>query len=103
MSWIHFDDEAALILFALENASVFGPLNAVAPDPIRNVDFTRELASVLRRPAFFRMPAFVLQMLAGEFSRELLDSKRLVPKTAIEHGFDFRFPVLQNALGDLVG
>ena len=75
MPWIHLDDEARLILFAVENLDIRGPLNATAPWPARNADFTRTLARALRRPAFFRVPAFALRML-GEFSHELLDSKR---------------------------
>lgn len=102
MSWIHLEDEAMLTLFAVENLDIRGPLNGTAPWPVRNGDFTRQLAKVLRRPALFRVPAFALRAL-GEFSHELLDSKRVVPAAATEHGFRFRFPELEPALKDLLG
>ena len=91
-----------LALFALENLDLRGPLNACAPWPVRNADFTAILARVLRRPAFLRVPAFTLRLL-GEFARELLESKRVVPGVATEHGFRFRFPELEPALKELLG
>jgi uncharacterized protein (TIGR01777 family) len=102
MSWIHLEDEAHLILFAVENLDVRGPLNATAPWPVRNADFTLTLARTLRRPAFLRVPAFALRLL-GEFSHELLGSKRVLPATATEHGFGFQFPELDPALKNLLG
>jgi uncharacterized protein (TIGR01777 family) len=102
MPWIHLEDEAMLALFAVENMEVRGPLNATAPWPARNADFTRELATVLRRPALFRAPAFAVRIL-GEFSHELLDSKRVLPAVATEHAYRFRYPELQPALKDLLG
>jgi hypothetical protein len=102
MPWIHVEDEAMLALFALENLDIRGPINACAPWPVRNADFTKALSKILRRPAFFRVPAFALRMI-GDFSHELLDSKRAVPAVATEHGFPFRFPELGEALKDLFG
>ena len=101
MPWIHLDDEARLLLFAVENLDIRGPLNATAPRPARNADFTRTLARALHRPALFRAPAFALRML-GEFSHELLDSKRVLPAVATEHGFGFQFPELEPALKNLL-
>ena len=101
MPWIHLEDEARLILFAVENLDLRGPLNATAPWPARNADFTRTLAKTLRRPALFRVPAFALRML-GDFSHELLDSKRVLPAVAAEHGFGFQFPELEPALKNLL-
>jgi len=103
MSWIHLDDLAQLALFAIENLDIRGPLNAAAPWPVRNGDFTKALAQTLRRPALFRVPAFLLRATLGGFSRELLDSKRVLPATALDHGFRFRFPDLQPALFNLLG
>jgi uncharacterized protein (TIGR01777 family) len=93
MSWIHIDDEAALTLFALENDSITGPLNAAAPLPCRNADFTKSLARAVHRPAFFRVPAFLLKTLLGDFSRELLDSKRVLPSRALAAGFNIVSPI----------
>ena len=102
MSWIHLHDLAQLALFAIENLDVRGPLNGSAPWPARNADFTKTLAQTLHRPAFFRVPAFALRATLGGFSHELLDSKRVLPATATEHGFRFQFPELQPALANLL-
>jgi len=101
--WIHLEDVARLALFAVENLDVRGPMNASAPWPVRNADFTRLLARQLRSPAFFRAPAFFLRMALGDLSHELLDSKRVLPAVACEHGFGFQFPELEAALKDLLG
>ncbi|MEO6789240.1 MAG: DUF1731 domain-containing protein, partial [Chthoniobacteraceae bacterium] len=102
LSWIHAEDLAGLLIFAVENLDVRGALNATAPWPERNAEFTRTLARSLRRPAFLVVPAFALRLLLGEFSRELLDSKRVLPAAATAHGFGFRFPELAPALADIV-
>ena len=103
MSWIHLDDLAQLALFAIENLDLRGPLNASAPWPARNADFTNALAHTLRRPAFFHVPAFLLRAALGDFSHELLDSKRVLPAAALDHGFRFQFPDLAPALANLLG
>ena len=90
MSWIHSLDLARLLLFAVENLDVRGALNATAPWPVRNADFTRALALSLHRTARLRVPAFALRLLLRGFADELLHSKRVVPAAAIEHGFGFR-------------
>jgi hypothetical protein len=102
MSWIHIDDEAALALFAVEHDSIAGPLNAVAPEPCRNAAFTDTLARVLHRPAFFHVPAFVLRTTLGDFSHELLASKRVLPKRALAAGFQHRFSTVDTALASLL-
>lgn len=100
--WIHLEDIARLALFAIENMDIRGPMNASAPWPVRNADFTQMLARQLRRPAFFRAPAFLLRTALGDLSHELLDSKRVLPAVACEHGFGFQFPELAPALKDLL-
>ncbi|MDB6149538.1 MAG: hypothetical protein JWQ44_986 [Chthoniobacter sp.] len=102
MPWIHLEDEVRLALFAVENLDVRGALNATAPWPVRNAEFTQTLARRLRRPAIWRVPAFALRAL-GDFSHELLDSKRVLPARALDHGFGFRFPELEPALKHLLG
>lgn len=102
LPWIHLEDETRLLLFAAENLAVRGPLNATAPWPVRNAELTAALALVLHRPALLRVPAFALKML-GEFSRELLDSRRVLPEVATGHRFGFHFPELEPALKDLFG
>ena len=79
-----------------------GPLNAVAPYPVTNSDFTRELARALRRPAVFPVPGFALRLLFGEMADVLLASQRVMPGAAEAAGFRFRFPQLAPALTSLL-
>lgn len=101
MSWIHLDDLASLVAFILQNP-LSGAVNAVSPQPVRNMDFTRDLARVLHRPAVLPAPAFALRLMLGEMSTILLDSARVMPQAAEASGFRFRFPVLDAALADLL-
>lgn len=96
-SWIHREDLSRLIAHSLEN-EVAGALNAVAPEPMRQGEFSRTLGRVLRRPAFLPAPAFALRWLLGGFATELLSSKRVVPEHTLETGFTFRHPTLEPAL-----
>ena len=98
MSCIHVDDVAGLILWAIANESIFGPVNAVCPEPVRNIDFTRSLARAVHRPAILPAPAFALRLALGELSRVMLDSVRIIPKVALEDGYTFRFPNVEAGL-----
>ena len=100
-SWIHVDDAAALILWALEG-SASGAVNAVSPNPVRQADFSAALARVLRRPALWRVPGAALRLLLGRFAVEALASRRLAPEAALAGGFRFRHPDLEHALRDLL-
>jgi uncharacterized protein (TIGR01777 family) len=102
MSWIHIADLVELMAFALQNARVDGPVNAVAPNPVTNAEFTRALARTLRRPALLRVPAFLLRTGLGEMAAVLLASQRVRPAAALSAGFAFRFPELEGALSDLL-
>ena len=84
-----------MILWALENNTVRGPLNAVNPDPVRNADFTQILARVLHRLAILPAPAFALRLVLGELSHLLLDSVRVLPAKASALGYRFRRPTLE--------
>ena len=98
MSCIHVDDVAGMILWALENNAVRGPLNAVNPDPIRNLDFTQILARALHRPAFLPAPAFALRLGLVELSHLLLDSIRVRPAKALSLGYHFRYLTLEDGI-----
>ncbi len=98
MSWIHVDDVAGMILWALENDSVRGPLNAVTPEPIRNSEFTREVARAYHRIAILPVPAFALRLALGELSHLLLDNSRVRPAKAIALGYRYRQPSLAKGL-----
>ena len=101
-SWIHIDDAVNLILFALENGQVRGALNATAPNPVTNAQFTRELARVLHRPAIFPVPPFALRLMFGEMADVVLASQRVLPAGAQAAGFQFRYSDLAPALANLL-
>jgi len=101
MSWIHVEDVAALFLFVLETNDVRGVVNGVAPEPVTNATFTRELGKALGKPAFIPVPSIALRLLLGEMSILLLSSQRVLPRAAAQVGFFFRFPELSGALSDL--
>jgi len=102
MSWIHIEDQIALIDFLLRKADAEGPYNACAPQPVRNRDFTQELGQALHRPTLMPMPGFALRLLLGEMSTLLLGGQRIVPRRLLDAGFEFRFPELKEALADVL-
>jgi uncharacterized protein (TIGR01777 family) len=104
MPWIHRDDEAALLLWALDNDRVSGTLNAAAPNPVPNREFAKTLGRVLRRPASIPAPRFAVAALRGsELADEVTTSQRVVPRRPLDLGFSFRFTELEPALRDLLG
>jgi uncharacterized protein (TIGR01777 family) len=102
MPWIHVEDAVSLIEFAIDTASLNGAVNAVSPNPVRNTEFTQELARTLHRPAIFPIPAFALDLLFGEMAEILTDSQRVIPRAALDAGFVFRFVELRPAFADLL-
>lgn len=100
--WIHLADELGLLLLALDDARARGPLNAVAPAPVRQAELARTLARVLRRPDLFPVPALALRLAVGEMAEVLLASQRVVPGVAEALGYRFEFPTLEPALRDLL-
>ncbi len=100
MSWISLDDLVAVISFALSKRNAYAdPVNAVAPNPVTNHEFTKTLGRVLRRPTVFPMPAFAARLAFGEMADGLLlASTRVEPKRLMDAGFRFRFPELEGAL-----
>jgi uncharacterized protein (TIGR01777 family) len=100
--WIHWRDVIGLIGFVLDNESVSGPLNVVAPDAVTNLVFTRTLGRVLHRPAVLPVPALMLRLAIGEMGRYVVASQRVVAERAIQAGYTFAFDRLQPALEDLL-
>ncbi len=102
-SWIHIDDVVGAIHHALQTPELSGPVNVVSPNPLRNEDFTRLLASVLGRPAFFTVPAFAMKLALGQAAQELmLASQRVLPEKLKATHYSFTFSDLQLALENLV-
>jgi uncharacterized protein (TIGR01777 family) len=102
MSWIHIDDAVNLILFVLNFATIRGAVNATAPQPVTNEEFTERLAIALHRPAILPVPAFALKLALGEMSEMVLASQRVLPTVAKSAGFRFQYPDLRAALENLL-
>ena len=102
MSWIHVDDVVGIILHALENKEIRGPLNATAPTPVRNTEFTKTLGTVLRRPTLFPVPTFGLKLMMGEFADFIVLSQKVLPEKTEVSGYEFRHRTLESALRDLL-
>ena len=102
MSWIHVDDAVRAIELALDDTSLGGPVNVVAPEPVRQRDFQHALTRALHRPQWLRVPAGVLRLALGEMSDLLLRSQRVAPGVLRSRGFEFGFPDIEPAVRALV-
>ena len=103
MSWIEASDLVSIILHALNDEELSGAVNATAPNPVTNAEFTRTLGRVLRRPTVLAVPALALRLLLGELADGLLlSSTRVQPERLQRAGFEFRFPELEGALRHLL-
>jgi len=98
MPWIHIADEVGLIDFLLHRDDFEGPVNACAPQVLRNSEFTVALAAALHRPASIPMPAWVLKLALGEMSNLLLTGQRVQPRRAQELGYQYRFGQIDAAM-----
>lgn len=102
-SWIALDDVVNALMVAVENESLVGPVNAVAPGAVTNREFTKTLGRVLGRPTIFPMPAFAARLAFGEMADEmLLGGARVSPRELIKAGFPFEYPQLEPALRHLL-
>ena len=99
-SWIHIDDLVGIYLMAID--SIGGALNATAPNPVRNAEFTRELANALHRPAFLPVPSFALGLMLGEAAEIATRGQRVLPERTIANGYRFKFETLDAALSHLI-
>jgi uncharacterized protein (TIGR01777 family) len=104
LSWISINDVVGGIQFVLGNPNVSGPVNFTAPNPVTNAEFGKALGKVLRRPAIFPLPAFVVRLLFGEMGEEvLLSSVRAVPKKLKDAGYSFTHEEIGAALSNILG
>ena len=101
LSWIHIEDEIRAIRFLLENERANGAFNLSAL-PVTNAEFSKSAGKVIRRPSFFRVPAFVLRLVLGEMSTTVLDGQRVSSEKLTDLGFQFKFERIEDALKDLV-
>lgn len=102
-SWIHIQDAVSAAMHTMRAEGLRDAVNMVAPNPATNAEFTRELASVVKRPAVFAVPAFAAKLAFGEFAKEgMLSSARVLPKKLEENGFQFRYGELRPAIAELL-
>lgn len=102
-SWVSIEDVAGAIRLALEDGGLRGPVNCVAPSPVRNREFTKTLGRVLRRPTIFPMPAFAARLAFGEMAdATMLASQRVLPAHLEGEGYPFHHPDLEGCLRDLL-
>lgn len=102
MSWIHIDDLIELFVFIIKNNNIDGAINLTAPNPVTMDEFSQTIGRVLRRPSFFKVPEFILKVILGESAAMILNSNRVIPKKAIENGYNFEYDNLEKALKNIL-
>ena len=104
VNWIHIDDVCRIYVKAVEDATLQGAYNAVAPNPVTNAELTRELARVLKRPMFLPpIPGFLVRLIAGEVADVVLKGGSISSLKIQQTGFEFQFKTVRSALEDLLG
>lgn len=101
MSWIHRSDLVEMILYSLTHDNVSGAVNAVAPNPSTNAEFSKALGKAVNRPAFMPAPAIALKLAMGEMSELVLASQKVEAKKILDSGFVFKYPKIQEALDEI--
>ena len=102
MSWIHLEDVMGILNLVMNNFSIVGAINLVAPNACSNAEFSQKLAKKFSRPRFFHMPKIIAQTLFGKMGEELLlSSQKIAPHKAIENGYDFKFSRIEEAIEEL--
>jgi uncharacterized protein (TIGR01777 family) len=102
VSWIHIADEVGLIAWALEDDGVVGPLDATAPEPVRQRDLARAIGRALGRPSVLPVPSLALRLALGEMADAVASGQRVLPRKALEGGYRFQYERLEPALADLL-
>jgi uncharacterized protein len=100
-SWIHISDLVGAFIYAIENVTISGIVNAVAPEPTTNYNFTKVFGKVLVQPTILKIPEFTLKLLYGEGSKALTIGQNVLPEKLLKAGFIFNFPTIRKALMDL--
>ena len=102
MPWIHLDDVVALYLRAIDDEGWSGAINASAPNPVRNADFSKALGRALHRPAIAPVPGPAVRLLFGEMASIITTGQRQIPAYATNADFAFAYPTLEPALSACV-
>ncbi|TKI68763.1 TIGR01777 family protein [Sulfurimonas crateris] len=103
VSWIHIEDLLRAVEFIIRTPAIIGSVNFSAPYPLSNIEQTKILGKVLRRPTFFSVPAFLIKLIFGEGAHVVLDSKEVYPTKLKENGFEFHYEKFEDALREIVG
>lgn len=98
LSWIHVSDVARLMIYAIHNQDISGPLNATTNTPLQMREFGKAIGHVLKRPHWFPVPSFMIRLLLGEMSNMILSGQKVLPQKALEHGFTYNYPNVEAAL-----
>lgn len=102
VSWIHIEDEVGILLWALDNEKVSGVVNATAPNPVTNKVFSKALGKALGRPAVVPVPGLTVDLMYGkEFGKVLRGGQRVMPRRALDLGYEFKHSDVDEALADL--
>lgn len=102
ISWIHLGDLVNLFKLIISDSTIAGPVNAVAPNPVRMRDFAKELGKAMHKPSIFKVPGWVLKLVLGESSSLVLGGQCVWPRVATDKKFIYQFPNLSEALADIV-
>jgi len=102
-SWVHLDDVVGLLMMAIDDDRASGPINATSPYPATAGEIAKAIGLVLNRPSFFKVPSFVVNALLGEAAEILTESQRVIPRRAIDLGYEFRYARLMPALESILG
>ncbi|MDO0825495.1 TIGR01777 family oxidoreductase [Desulfosporosinus nitroreducens] len=103
LSWIHIRDLTSMIRFIIEHQELAGPINAVAPNPVRMGEFSKMLGYVLARPSWLPVPEILLKIALGQMAEMLLHGQRAVPRKVLSADFKYKFPKLKAALENAMG
>jgi uncharacterized protein (TIGR01777 family) len=99
ISWVHLDDWIGIVLWAIANPAVSGPINATAPHPATNGEFSHALGRAMGRPSWFPVPGFVLRIVVGEMAEDgLLRGQRVLPARTLQLGYQFHYPDIDEAM-----
>ncbi|MFQ3573458.1 MAG: TIGR01777 family oxidoreductase [Thermodesulfovibrionales bacterium] len=101
-SWIHIDDLTSAYIKAITDKDMEGVFNLTAPEPVTNKILTETLSKALRKPAIFRIPTFVLRLKYGDGAQVLTGGQRVLPERLLKSGFNFKYPDITSAIGDIV-
>lgn len=102
MSWVHVDDVVGIIIHAIENEKIRGPINVTSPNIVSNKAFTKTLGKILHRPTFLPLPKAGLYVLVGEAAAIISSGQRVHPQVALQSGYIFKYPELESALENII-